>query len=210
MTFYKTLLMCTLTTLSLTANAITPEIGDVSIEGENTGDHAEPPPSPDGAARYQVTYCSKNGTIIDANDDGSIDIIFNQFFAQAAGRRPAISNCTINIPIKIPAGYRVGFKSLGVEGTAQFNRHGAAKVDIRRQLNHRRMPKTQRTYYYDYGSTQDIVLTSEGRTPYTRCGEQSANLKAKLQLSIKGKDSIIHIDEGAANITYKLDYKRCR
>ncbi|RDH44033.1 DUF4360 domain-containing protein [Zooshikella ganghwensis] len=210
MVVYKSLFACALATFSLMAEAFTPEIGNVTIGGENVGEHAEPPPTRNRFTKRRLSYCSKSGTIIDANDDGTIDIVFSQFYAKASGRGQAISICTIDIPIKIPTGYRVGFKSLGVEGTAQFNRHGAAKVTIRRQLNNRRMRKTRRSYYYDYGSTQDIVLTSEGKTPYTRCGEQSANLKARLRLAVRGKNSIIHIDEGAANITYKLDYQRCR
>lgn len=201
--FKSYLLMSVLSYIPLTTYAITPEFEDIIFSSRAFCSDNNP-----------ICSCSGNN-LIDANDDGTIDIIFNQFQATSMNGSEELSFCTMKIPLKIPPGYRVSFMSLGVEGTTQLANQGAATVMITQSVTDGFPPvpsnivHNRKNFYYDHGQVQDVVLSTEGDADYTECGKELVFLNAEIELIVKGSETIVNIDEGAAGVRFTLDYQRC-
>ncbi|MDE1461433.1 DUF4360 domain-containing protein [Spartinivicinus poritis] len=202
MPFPKNILIYALSLHSVASFAVTPEFEDIILPGSAWCPETNP-------------LCACKGVTADANDDGTIDLIFNQFQAVSMNGDEVETSCSIQIPLIIPDGYQVSFSRLGVEGTVSLNEEGMAGVIIHQSMSDYDTTspyyavRGRQNYYHDYGSLQDVVFNTWGEPIYTSCGDDRVYLDTEINLIAKGLKTALHIDEGAASIKFKIDYQRC-
>ncbi|MCX4027423.1 DUF4360 domain-containing protein [Endozoicomonas sp. SM1973] len=202
MPFSKNILVYAISLYPVVGFAITPEFERIVIPSSTWCPETNP-------------LCTCKGVAADANDDGTIDLIFNQFQAVSMNSNEVETSCSIQIPLIIPEGYQVSFSRLGIEGTVSLNEEGEAGVIIHQSMSDDGITspyyavRGRQNYYYDYGSLQDVVFDSWGEPIYTSCGNERVYLVAKINLIAKGLKTVLNIDEGAATVKFKIDYQRC-
>lgn len=165
----------------------------------------------------KVDSCDGNNFIFSPNDDGSFDIVFNNFRAATNPHDRRVSaTCHLQIPLVVPEGYQLSLKSVSIAGITDVKGNGLSKASITHFFNSGRESTDAKTFR-GANNTQDVIVDSRVDDNYTRCDQdREALVETKIEIFAKrgrnqNSETSIAISEAAGQrkARYRLDYKRC-
>ena len=160
-------------------------------------------------------------SVVNSPDGTSVSVLFDNFTASGAQAvaGAARTNCVVQIPLNLPAGYSLGVFRMDYRGFAHLDAGQSAQLSVDygvgrqgRGRNFRR--GVQGAYGADFVFSENI---GAGLMKRAGCGEDAAlNLAATLNLRPNGgsQEALVTLDslDGTSRrgVVFHVDLKKCR
>ncbi len=187
--------------------AVTPEFGVSTFESFDLEC-----PSGQRCTALDPTFCSKNNIEISPNDDGSFDIVFNNFNVITNGQADyASAGCLLDIPITVPSNQQVALEEVSIAGVTVVAPGGRATASITHFVGGRESTRTEA-----FVEAESFVVThaQELSSEYSDCGSGAAGVSTRINITAsrgtqESDNTFMNLSSGAGRLKYRLDYQDC-
>ncbi|MEM9101609.1 MAG: hypothetical protein AAGB12_04745 [Pseudomonadota bacterium] len=190
-----------------TAVAETPQIGDSTFRVVELECPAE-----NNCTSIDQSFCSQENVQISTNDNGTFDIVFNDFNVTTSDAfNIASGSCVLNLPIQIDNDQRVALKEVSIAGVTLVNDNNRTSAGITHFFGGR---ESTRIETFDTSQAFTVTHAQELSSQYSNCGSNNVFIGTRVDITASRDMSeiqhpFINLSSGSGKIQYVLDYQTC-
>ena len=187
--------------------AITPELGVLTYQSNELE-------CPEGkiCSNLDDIYCSPNNVSISPNDNGTFDLLFDDFNVTTKNNVDfASASCLLEVPVVVPANLKVALKKVSIAGLTVVPNGGRSTASITYFLNGR-----ESTLIEAFEATRSFAITHTQQLgdEYSNCGSGNAIVSTRFDItasktSANAGNTFMDLSSGSGRIQYSLDYQDC-